>query len=163
MSATLRMRSKSSGQLHLILCFCCTYHWKPLADTTWRPRKRAKVETPPNHRTVSVPRWESLVSPLEESVWIKLIFSKSQRLRIPPDQDRPGRPARQIVRWRCAPGRLIKILGPYALGNCLPIFSLLPPWFSLVLVAARTWQWPATRQPDTVCLGSTNNYAWVRD
>ena len=41
---------------------------KPLAQTTWRPPKRMKVETPPNHRIVTVSRWESSVSSLEDSV-----------------------------------------------------------------------------------------------
>ena len=30
------------------------YHGKSFANTTWWPPKRAKVETPPNHWTVSV-------------------------------------------------------------------------------------------------------------
>ena len=44
------------------------YHGQPLADTTWRLPKRAKVETPPNNRIVTVSRWESSVSSLEDSV-----------------------------------------------------------------------------------------------
>ena len=44
------------------------YHGKPLADTTWRLPKRAKVETAPKNRIVTVSRWESSVSSLEDSV-----------------------------------------------------------------------------------------------
>ena len=44
------------------------YHGKPLADTTWRLPKRAKVETPPKNPIVTVSRWESSVSSLEDSV-----------------------------------------------------------------------------------------------
>ena len=44
------------------------YHGKPLADTTRRLPKRAKVETPPKNRIVTVSRLESFVSSLEDSV-----------------------------------------------------------------------------------------------
>ena len=44
------------------------YHGLPLTMSKWRPPKRAKADTPPKHRTVSVSRWESPVSPLEDSV-----------------------------------------------------------------------------------------------
>ena len=44
------------------------YHRKPLADKTWRLPKRTKVETPPKNRIVTVSRWESSVSSLEDSV-----------------------------------------------------------------------------------------------
>ena len=44
------------------------YHGLPLTMSTWRPPKRAKAETLLKHRTVSVSRWESPVSPLEDSV-----------------------------------------------------------------------------------------------
>ena len=44
------------------------YHGKPLADTPWRLPKRAKVETSPKNRIVTISRWESSVSSLEDSV-----------------------------------------------------------------------------------------------
>ena len=44
------------------------YHGKPLADTTWRPPKRAKLDMPPKNRIVTVLRWESSVSSLEDSI-----------------------------------------------------------------------------------------------
>ena len=44
------------------------YHGEPLADATLRLPKRAKVETPPKNRIVTVSRWESSVSLLEDSI-----------------------------------------------------------------------------------------------
>lgn len=44
------------------------YHGEPLADATLRLPKRAKVETPPKNPIVTVSRWESSVSSLEDSV-----------------------------------------------------------------------------------------------
>ena len=43
------------------------YHRKLLADTTWRLPKRAKVETPPKNRIVTVLQWKSSASSLEDS------------------------------------------------------------------------------------------------
>ena len=44
------------------------YHGKPLADTTWWPSKRTKVDTSPNCRTITVLRWGSSVSSLDDIV-----------------------------------------------------------------------------------------------
>ena len=44
------------------------YHGKPLADTTWRLPKRAKVETPPKNRIVTASRLALSVSSLEDSI-----------------------------------------------------------------------------------------------
>ena len=44
------------------------YHGKPLADATLRLPKRVKVETPQKNPIVTVSRWESSVSSLEDSV-----------------------------------------------------------------------------------------------
>ena len=96
-----------------------------LTMSTWRSPKRAKIETPPKSRTVSVLWWDLPVSPLEDSIWIKLILSWSQSIYS--DWDHPGfLPVRQIVQWCPALDRLIRTWGHCVWKNHPPIlfFSL---------------------------------------